>query len=797
MTDLRTHVAGDGGNGTAPGPTVVRKRAAMAERALPNGDAAHDGDAAARDAELTALAAQLQDARDRQKTLSATLENVLDSTGIATIVLDPDSRIRFFTPATRQLFNMLPGDIGRPVFDLASNTPDPMLADDIAAMHAGGRAEDRLLRAGKGTWFNRRVQPFRGHDDAVNGVVVTYLDVSERKAAEQAAAQARAAADAGALASARFLSAASHDLRQPLQTLVLLQELLASKAQEPELRRLVTRLDLTLDAMTSLLDGMLDRSRVEAGAVDVEPGSFALDDLLRECVEDVGLRAQTAGIELRRVKTSLHVRSDRRLLATMIRNLLINALKYTIKGGVLIGARRRGGSVRIEVWDTGVGIPEDQHAAILSPETRAVHMGSSGVGGLGLSVVRNMAAMLGHPLDLKSRTGTRHGSMFAIVVPQGLADAAAGDGSAAPDQAAAASATIPANILVIDDDADVLDLLRQLLAGHGHAVVAARDEAEALAALTDTGPDLIIADLRLLGGRDGLTLVADLRARLLALHARRVPAIILTGDVAAEALDRMAAHDIVRLAKPVRPTELHAAITGLLELANPQPVVRPVAGDAPGDAVTGDVVHVIDDDADVREQLGQLLAQAGLSVVLHASSAAFRANWHPDSSGCLLIDAMMPGESGLDLLRSLKAAGTLPPAIMITGQGDVTMAVAAMKSGAVDFIEKPAPSAVIIASIKRALAARERQESGDSMAEERRAAAQAAAARLVTLTPRQREVMAMVLEGHPSKNIAADLKLSQRTVENHRAEIMHRSGCRSLPELARLVMIAQSGGALA
>jgi two-component system CheB/CheR fusion protein len=186
-------------------------------------------------------------------------------------------------------------------------------------------------------------------------------------------------------------------------------------------------------------------------------------------------------------------------------------------------------------------------------------------------------------------------------------------------------------------------------------------------------------------------------------------------------------------------------------------------------------------------QFGELLVAAGLPVRLHASSEVFRAEWTPAQAGCLLIDACLPGESGLELVQNLKAEGTLPPSIIITGQGDIGMAVSAMKAGALDFIEKPAAGPDIVETIRTALAVRSEIAGADS-------GRAAAAARLATLTPRQRQVMDMVLDGHPSKNIAADLKLSQRTVENHRAEIMHRTGCRSLPELARLVIVADPGG---
>ncbi len=263
-----------------------------------------------------------------------------------------------------------------------------------------------------------------------------------------------------------------------------------------------------------------------------------------------------------------------------------------------------------------------------------------------------------------------------------------------------------------------------------------------------------------------------LRVLLLETQGRTVPVIMLTGDIAIETLMRFAAEDCTRLSKPVRPDILLAAIDTALRQARPAPAL---AGER--------LVQVIDDDPALLNEWAVMLADAGLPARLHPSSEAFRASWVPEDTGCLLIDAYLPGESGLALLRSLQAAGTLPPAIIITGRGDVAMAVEAMQAGAIDLIEKPASSAVIIESIRKALARGRSQSEQDEEQKVSRA-------RLATLTVRQAEVMDLVLAGHPSKNIAADLGLSQRTVENHRAEIMRRTGCKSLPELARLVMTA-------
>ena len=740
--------------------------------------------------ELVALNGQLQETIDRQRTMADDLHNILNSTNVATIFLDLDMRIRFFTPATRVLFNMLPGDIGRPFTDLAPLTPDPKLTTDIAAVRADRQPPDREITAIDGTCFSRRVMPYRAHDNHAEGVIITYTDASERKRAEQVMLEARETAEAANLAKSRFLAAASHDLRQPLQSLVLLQELLARKVTDPQCQPLLARLERTLEAMAAMLDGLLDINRIEADAIEIAPGSFALDSLLSETVTDLGEQAIAGKLKLRHVATGCHIVSDRRLLTGMLRNLVANALKYTVKGGVLLGARRRGDTVRIEVWDTGIGIPADKLETIFQPYQQlgpTLIDRSRGLG-LGLSIVRSLGEMLGHGIDVRSwpQDGPGHGSVFSITVPLAAPhpDALPAPAAVAAHDATAAPPIMGARILAIDDDADLLELLAQLLRGAGHEVVTAHNEIEAIASLTLHTPELIISDFRLIGGRDGLELARDLRAALFKAHGRTVPVVMLTGDIAIEALARFAANDIVRLAKPVRPAELLATIAKALDRTEAR-TPAPATAAAPTAAGAAVQVQVIDDDPDTLLEFGRLLAGDGLTAMLHGSAEAFRAAWQPGDGGCLLVDAMLPGESGLDLLRSLQAAGTLPPSIMITGRGDIGMAVAAMKAGARDFIEKPASGDAIVASIRRALASA--SATGDAGISAERAAA---TARLATLTPRQREVMAMVLDGHPSKNIAADLNVSQRTVENHRAEIMHRSGCRSLPELARLAMAA-------
>ncbi len=181
-----------------------------------------------------------------------------------------------------------------------------------------------------------------------------------------------------------------------------------------------------------------------------------------------------------------------------------------------------------------------------------------------------------------------------------------------------------------------------------------------------------------------------------------------------------------------------------------------------------------------------LLQEDGRTVELYPSSEAFLEAYRPGREGCLLVDARMPGMGGLALLQRLQSEGTRLPAIMITGQGDVPMAVAAMKAGAADFIEKPVSRDELFASIERAL---EHTRDSTKLAVQQ----EVAATRLAGLTARQRQIMELVLAGHPSKNIAADLGISQRTVENHRAAVMKKTGSHSLSALIRLALAAGPG----
>ena len=336
-------------------------------------------------------------------------------------------------------------------------------------------------------------------------------------------------------------------------------------------------------------------------------------------------------------------------------------------------------------------------------------------------------------------------------------------------------------ILIVEDDPEVRDLLSLLLSDEGHRAIATSDGRAALDLVAQGAmiPEILLTDYNLPNGMDGLEVAAKIREAL----RPDLPTIILTGDISGETLSAIAERDCVQLNKPVKPAELTQTIQDLLSALPHTRAASPQPGPDPHRNADGHVIFLVDDDHNIRSAVRTLLEEGGRTVEDFPTGEAFLAAYRSGSDGCLLVDAYLPGMGGLELLRLLRASGDALPAIMITGNSDVPMAVEAMKTGAADFIEKPISAADLLGSVAHAL-----ERSADSS--KQIAWQDSAAEHIAELTPRQHQVMDLVLAGHPSKNIAADLGISQRTVENHRASIMKTTGAKSMPALARLALAA-------
>jgi two-component system, chemotaxis family, CheB/CheR fusion protein len=733
--------------------------------------------------ELTALNSQLQETLERQRTTSNDLQNVLYSTDVATLFLDTSLNIRLFTPATKSLFHVIPSDVGRPLADFKSLAADGALLSDARKVLQSLVPMEREIEAEGGVWYIRRILPYRTNDNGVEGVVITFADITERRRVADALEAAKRQADLANMGKSRFLAAASHDLRQPLQTLALLQGLLARIVEGERARKLVARLGETLGGMTGMLNTLLDINQIEAGTVHAEKVSFPINDLLVKLRDEFSYHAQARRLDLRVVSCGLSIYSDPRLLEQMLRNLVANALKYTKRGKVLLGCRRRHGMLSVEIWDTGIGIPDAELQAIFEEYHQVDNPArerSLGLG-LGLSIVQRLGNLLGHRVRVRSIPGK--GSVFAVevVLPGGATATPPERHRPETHDATVEGIRRTGVVLVVEDDPEVRDLLELFLRDEGHRAAAAHDGVAALELVAQgmVLPDLVLADYNLPNGMDGLQLTARLRERL---H-REIPAVILTGDISTGTLRDIARQDLVQLNKPVKLNELAQVIQRLLPVSpSAVPPRTPPAGDVAG-RPQPPVIFIVDDDDHIRAGMREVLEADGRTVEDYATCEAFLDAYRAGRGACLLIDAYLPGMNGIELLQRLHAAGDPLPSIMITGSSDVPMAVQAMKAGAFDFIEKPVGTTELLASVARAI-----EQSRDST--KLSASREDAASHIAGLTPRQRQIMGLVLAGHPSKNIAADLGISQRTVENHRAAIMKRTGAKSLPALARLALAA-------
>ncbi|HYH22649.1 MAG TPA: ATP-binding protein [Azospirillum sp.] len=381
------------------------------------------------------------------------------------------------------------------------------------------------------------------------------LDVTHIKRTEDALATAMREAERANTTKSRLLAAASHDLRQPFQAMSLFSTLLLAHLPQGEPRRIAERLDEAVRTAMELLNALLDLSTVESGTFTPVIGPVVVEDLLERLRREFEPLATAKGLILRVVPCGTGVLSDRVLLERMLRNLLVNALHFTERGCILVGCRRRGSELAIEVWDTGRGIPDEQQDAIFEDFYRIdgpepVRHRVRGLG-LGLAIVRRLAQLLGHRVGVQSRPG--RGSCFRILAPRV---------GAPPRTLQPPAAERPARIqriLLVEDDEAQRSGLRLTLETWGHVAWAAADADGALALTRGGGerPTLIVSDYRLPGDRSGADLVRQIRGEL----GEDIPCILMTGgeDAAQMAAARGTGFRLLR--KPFRPEDLADALS--------------------------------------------------------------------------------------------------------------------------------------------------------------------------------------------------------------------------------------------
>src|SRR5438034_5808522 len=334
--------------------------------------------------------------------------------------------------------------------------------------------------------------------------------IAELRQRTRAAHEARGAAESANRAKSQLLAAASHDLRQPLHALGLYVAALAARAKETEWRGLVGSVQQAAETLDLQVAQLLDLSRLEAGVLRPERQSVALAPLLAQIAVEFAPQAAARGLSFVMVPTRLAIDSDPALFTRILRNLVANAVRYTRRGGIVVGVRRRGARIAVEVVDTGVGIAVEHQTRIFEEfyqvRNNVVTDKADGGMGLGLAIVRGLADVLRHDVTIASRPG--HGSRFAIVAPRAPTQIGPPRRHLL-DAPPARHALAGALIAVVDDDAASVDAMRVLFGAWGAAVAGGADVESLLASCGDSAryPDLIVADLRLAGGASGVAAV--------------------------------------------------------------------------------------------------------------------------------------------------------------------------------------------------------------------------------------------------------------------------------------------------
>jgi PAS domain S-box-containing protein len=527
-----------------------------------------------------------QELRFSRQLLQATMENVTQ----AISVVDGDLRIVAWNRRYLEMFGY-PDDmvfVGRPVEHLIRwNFARGEFKDDDAELQVQKRLAH--LRAGTPYTFQRerrngQVYRIHGQPMSGGGFVTTYTDVTDFKRAEQALLDAkqgleervaqrthelREALEAQRLAKqeaeransskTRFVAAASHDLLQPLNAARLFASALESRLRRhPELFELANRIDDSMRAAEELLSDLLDVARLDIGVLKPDVTVFHIGDLLEELRRQYAPLAQVRRLRLDVVACRDTVRSDRVLLRRIIQNYLSNALRYTERGGVVLGCRRRAEDLEITVCDTGTGIPADQQQRIYGEFHRLDQgspWGEKGLG-LGLAICDRLARLLGHQLSLKSRPGK--GSAFGVRVTR----AARLEHSpvAAPNPPKINPTSLKGlRVLCVDDDLSILEGMQALLGLWGLEVFKARSAAEALQTAAHCELDAALVDYHLGEGINGLELLRRLNEH----REVALPGGLITADHAADIALAARVHGYPVLYKPLRPAALRALLAAL------------------------------------------------------------------------------------------------------------------------------------------------------------------------------------------------------------------------------------------
>jgi PAS domain S-box-containing protein len=379
-------------------------------------------------------------------------------------------------------------------------------------------------------------------------------DVTQRKRMEEEIIEARQEAERANKANSAFLAAASHDLRQPVQAISLLNGALRRTVKDERAIEMLEYQENSLTAMTNLLNSLLDISRLDAGAVTPEFEDFPIQRLIDRLSAEFSRQAQHKGLTFESCACGAVVRSDSNLLTEIINNLVGNAIRYTDRGQVVMRCVQVDGTCCLEIEDTGIGIGEDQLEEIFQEFHQIKKPGGSKEGfGLGLAIVRRLGDLLGHEIDVESDIGK--GSIFRVTLP--ISDGAESQDVIAETEIEAATEVATGLIVLIEDDTAIANAWGHLLEAEGYRVATAASASETAALIMhiDEKPDLIISDFHLLDGSTGVEAVFDIRKH----YDSNIPAFIVTGDTSKVVKQAQSVDNCTLLNKPVNTARLLAA----------------------------------------------------------------------------------------------------------------------------------------------------------------------------------------------------------------------------------------------
>jgi len=498
--------------------------------------------------------------------IRAALEDAPD----AMLIVDATGTIRFANEYVKTLF-------GHPRDELVGRSIEALMPERFRTGHAvfreqftrskqarpmGGQRLDLFGLRVDGSEFPVEISLKSIYCEPDWFIVAAIRDLSSRAAVERGLKEAQANADRANLAKSRFLATASHDLRQPLQTLALLSGALRRFVEDrPEASEALAQQEQAIASMSRLLNALLDISKLESGAVKPDPSDFVVSALFEELRHEFTSVAESKGLRLRVTACEESVHSDPSLVGQILRNLLSNAIKYTRQGWVALRCLHDSpASVRIEVLDSGVGIAADQLGHIYEEffQVSGPHRSTRDGYGLGLSIVERLVKLLDLKLEVKSEVG--RGSVFTLTLP-------ASRNAASPSRRIQAApplvhvGPVAARILLVEDDAGVRNATRMLLKSEGHEVAAVASLAEALQHVHEGARvDLLVTDYHLGDGEIGTQVITCLRQEL----KKPLRAVLMTGDTSS-AIRELPADPLTRIAnKPVNSEELLALLRTML-----------------------------------------------------------------------------------------------------------------------------------------------------------------------------------------------------------------------------------------